>query len=53
MTEEVKEHKCESHNSDEEAFDWVHECLNGWGDEFITGPLGAGDAQSKNTEQAK
>ena len=46
-TEEVKEHECERQNNDEEAIEWVHECMDGWGDEFITGPFGAGDAQPK------
>ena len=34
-TEEVKEHDCERQNSDEEANEWFHECIDGWGDEFI------------------
>ena len=46
-TEEVKEHKCERQNSDEEAIEWVHECMVSWGDKLITGPFGAGDAQPK------
>ena len=60
-TEEVKEHECERErereretererereNSDEEAIEWLHECMDGWGDELITGPFGAGDAQPK------
>ena len=46
-TEDVKEHECERLNSDEEAIECVHESLEGWGDEFIVGPFGAGDAQPK------
>ena len=37
-TEEVKEHECERQNSDEEAIEWVHEYMDGWGNELITGP---------------
>ena len=39
-TEEMKEHKSERQNSDEEAIDWVQECMDGCGDEFITVPSG-------------
>ena len=41
----MKEHECESENSDEEAIEWFHECMDGWGDGFITCPFGVGDAQ--------
>ena len=29
------------------GIEWRHECVDGWGDEVITGPFGAGDAQPK------
>ena len=41
----------ERDDSDEEAVEWVHESMDGWGDEVITGPFGAGDAQPKCTEK--
>ena len=38
-TEEQNEPECEIDNSDEDAFDWIRECMEVWGDEVITGPL--------------
>ena len=36
-TEEEKEHECEFDSSDEEIFDWIHECMEVCGDEIATG----------------
>ena len=49
-TEEVKEHESERQNSEEEAIEWFHECMDGWSDEFIT--LG-GRRRTAQTEMHK
>ena len=42
-TEEEKEHECEFDSSDEEIFDWIHECIGG----CHRPPRGGGDTQQK------
>ena len=50
-TEELKEHECESDDCDKDAMEWLHECMDDGGDEAITGPFTAADAQPKCTEK--
>ena len=45
-TEEAKEHECEFDSSDEEIFDWIHECMEVWGDEVATDPHGGPETHS-------
>ena len=41
-TDEENDHECEIDNSNEDAFDWIHECMRVWGDEVTTDPLPVG-----------
>ena len=44
-TEEEQLHECcKFANSDEEVFDWIHECMEAWAVEVITAPLPRGGA---------
>ena len=38
-TGEEKDHECEIDNSNEDAFNWIYECMKVCGDEVITDPL--------------
>ena len=47
--EEEKEHECKFDSSDEEISDWIHECMEVWGDEVATAPHGrAGDTAKRD-----
>ena len=37
--QEDNKYECEIENSDEDAFDWIHECMKVWCDEVITDSL--------------
>ena len=50
-TEEEKEHECEFDSSDEEVFDWIHECMEAWGDEVIAGPVPAGRPETHSKKR--
>ncbi len=49
---EDKEYECESESGDEDAFDWIHECMEAWSDEGNTGPLPEGGSET-HTEKRK
>ena len=52
-TEELKENECQNNDYDEEAIEWVHECMNDRGNAFITGAFGAGYARATCTEKGE
>ena len=51
--EEEKEYEYTEADCEEELIEWVHECMNDWSDEVVTGPFGAGDTQIERTENGE
>ena len=47
--QEGNEYERDIENSDEDAFDWIHECMKVWCDEVITDPLPRGGGGGGHT----
>ena len=53
--QENNEYECDIESSDEDAFDWIHECTDDWSDEVRTDPLprGGGRRHTPKRDRAK